>query len=547
MSPIGFTFAIWMLWVALAPSLIAREWWMTAINVGVCMSYGYLIGFVIERVAKAVARWAELRVTMRKGLASTLIAVWDAILAIISVIVFVRSIYEQQETARLVDMQLNIPLQSTVGTLIGLLLFLALLALGRVIARLWHRLVDFGGRYISPVTATVVGTILVALIVSLVAGGAVGAAGQLVGRQAQINNEQTLPGRSQPTESERSGSAESLEAWDGLGAQGQAVVSDGPRPDDITAATGQPAIMPIRVYAGLVNHHDDLQQTAEAVVAELKRTHAFDRSVLAVMTGAGKGWIQEWNVASLEYLTNGDCATASMQYSYTLSPFTYMASPEKAEIAGTMLFNLVYAEYLKIPEDQRPRLVVGGESLGSYGGQAAFSSAKDMQSKVDGAVWVGTPSFTPLRQELEQSRREGSPEIAPVIDNGKAIRFITAKNELTHDLYGGPYEEWGDTHIIYVQHPSDPIVWWSWDLIWHAPDWLLEPLGADVIPQMTWRSWATFWQLAAEMAIAQNAGPGHGHTYREELVGAWAAAIGQDYTRDFSAIEESLWENTLPR
>ena len=55
MSPIGFTFAIWMLWVALAPSLIAREWWMTAINVGVCMSYGYLIGFVIERVAKVVS------------------------------------------------------------------------------------------------------------------------------------------------------------------------------------------------------------------------------------------------------------------------------------------------------------------------------------------------------------------------------------------------------------------------------------------------------------------------------------------------------------
>jgi uncharacterized membrane protein len=444
-------------------------------------------------------------------------------------------------------MDLNIPVESTIGTIAGVGLFVVLLGAGRLIRRLWTRVVRFGGRYISGTSAAVVGTLLVTLVLALGAGGAVSAGLQLAFRQAQIANEETLPGRSQPMEPERSGSPESPEAWSGLGAQGQAVVSDGPRAADITAVTGKPAKTPIRVYAGLVNHDDSLEQTADAVVAELHRTKAFDRKVLAVMTGAGKGWIQEWNVAAVEYLSGGDCATASMQYSYTLSPFTYLADPAKPQQAGKLLFDKVYAAWLTIPADKRPKLVVGGESLGAYGGTAAFSSLEDMTSKVDGAVWVGTPSFTPLWQDLVAHRRKGSPEIAPVIDNGKVVRFVNNASQLSHDIYGAPYDPWGSKRVIFAQHPSDPIVWWSWDLLWREPDWLREPLGADVVPAMAWRSWASFWQLAADMAISQNAAPGHGHTYQDELVPMWAAALGQDYTADYSSIQAAIRAKTLPR
>ncbi|WP_036921575.1 alpha/beta hydrolase [Propionicicella superfundia] len=547
LSPTGLTFSLWLLWVALAPSLIAREWWMTMANVALCMSYGYLLGVIVERVALAAGRWAGFRITLRPGLAKRIEFLWNLTLAIITLVVVVQSVLQQQETARLVGMTLNIPVESTIGTIAGVVLFVVLLGFGRLVARLWGRLVKLGGRYISPASAAIVGTLLITLVLALSAGGAVSAGLQLVFRQAQIANEETLPGRSQPTEPERSGSPDSPEHWSGLGAQGQAVVSDGPRAADITAVTGAPAKTPIRVYAGLVNHNDSLEETAAAVVAELYRTKAFDRAVLAVMTGAGKGWIQEWNVASVEYLTNGDCATASMQYSYTLSPFTYVSDPEKPKEAGKLLFDKVYAEWLKLPVDQRPKLVVGGESLGAYGGTAAFESLEDMTSKVDGAVWVGTPSFTALWQDLTAKRRTGSPEIAPVIDNGRVVRFVNDASQLSHDIYGAPYDDWGSKRVIFVQHPSDPIVWWSWDLLWREPDWLREPLGSDVVPAMSWRSWASFWQLAADMAIAQNAAPGHGHTYHEDLVPVWAAALGQDFTRDFSAIEAAIRAKNLPR
>jgi uncharacterized membrane protein len=547
LSPTGLTFSLWLLWVALAPSLIAREWWMTMFNVGLCMGYGYLLGVIVAYVAKTVAKWLGLRIELRPGVGRKIEIVWNFALAIITIFVFVKSLVEQVETAQLVGIDINVPLHSTIGTIAGLGLFVLLVGAGRLIRRLWQRAARFGGRYISPTGAAVVSSIAIVVALSLFAGGAVSGGLQLVFRQAQIVNEQTLPGRSQPLEPERSGSPSSVEKWEGLGAQGQAVVSDGPRATDITAATGRPAKMPIRVYAGLLNHNDSIEEAARAVVAELHRTKAWDRSVVAVMTGAGKGWVQEWNIASLEYLTGGDCAMASLQYSYTLSPFTYISDSRKPQQAGKLLFDMVYDEWLKIPEGDRPRLVVGGESLGAYGGTAAFDSVDDMLDKVDAAVWVGTPRFTPMWQDLVSQRREGSPEIAPVVDNGRNVRFVNNPTQITHDIYGGPLLDWDGTRVFFVQHPSDPIVWWNWDLLWREPDWLREPRGADVLPTMRWRSWASFWQLAADMAIAQNAAPGHGHTYQEDLVPVWAAALGLDPSADYSRIQTAIRAKTLPR
>ena len=49
---------------------------------------------------------------------------------------------------------------------------------------------------------------------------------------------------------------------------------------------------PIRVFAGKIAH-DSLEDAADAVVAELHRTGAFERGVLVLLTGTGTGWIQD--------------------------------------------------------------------------------------------------------------------------------------------------------------------------------------------------------------------------------------------------------------
>ena len=87
--------------------------------------------------------------------------------------------------------------------------------------------------------------------------------------------------------------------------------------------------------------------------------------------------------------------------------------------------------------------------------------------------------------------------------------------------------------MVYLQHASDPIVWWSPHLLLHRPDWLAEPRGADVDPSMRWIPWVTFWQVTADMVFSTGVPAGHGHVYKQEYVDAWAAVTQPpDWTPD---------------
>ena len=70
---------------------------------------------------------------------------------------------------------------------------------------------------------------------------------------------------------------------------------------------------PIRVYAGLPTGGNGIEQAVSAVVAELRRTGAFTRAVILIAASTGSGWVDEWQVQPLEFLTRGNCATASLQ------------------------------------------------------------------------------------------------------------------------------------------------------------------------------------------------------------------------------------------
>ena len=64
-----------------------------------------------------------------------------------------------------------------------------------------------------------------------------------------------------------------------------------------------------------------------------------------------------------------------------------------------------------------------GESLGSFGGETAFSGEYDMASRVDGALFAGPPNFNTLYREFADDRDDGSPEIEPIFHNGRTVRF----------------------------------------------------------------------------------------------------------------------------
>jgi uncharacterized membrane protein len=88
-----------------------------------------------------------------------------------------------------------------------------------------------------------------------------------------------------------------------------------------------------------------------------------------------------------------------------------------------------------------------------------------------------------------------------------------------------PGQPWEGSRVLYMMHPSDPIVWWSPHLIFSQPDWISEPPGKDVLKGMFWMPFITFWQVTADLPFATGVPDGHGHRYSAEYVDGWNAVM----------------------
>jgi len=138
-----------------------------------------------------------------------------------------------------------------------------------------------------------------------------------------------------------------------------------------------------------------------------------------------------------------------------------------------------------------------------------------------GALFAGPPNFNTLYREFTDGRDAGSHEVEPVYKGGRTVRF-------TNDVAAGvapTSAAWDGTRVLYLQHPSDPIVWWSPRLVWDRPDWLGEPHGRGVLEAMRWIPLVTFWQVTVDLPLAAAVPDGHGHTYTREFVDGWAAVV----------------------
>jgi uncharacterized membrane protein len=226
----------------------------------------------------------------------------------------------------------------------------------------------------------------------------------------------------------------------------------------------------------------------------------------------------------------GDTAIVASQYSYLPSVLSFLADRGKAIDAGKRIFDAVYEHWKARPPQTRPKLLVYGESLGSQGAEGAFDGLADLRTKVDGALWVGPPNSNRLWQQFVSRRDPGSREVEPVYADGLVVRFASDSADLAR-----PGPEWRSPRIAYLQHASDPIVWWSPDLIFSQPDWLSEPRGSDVTSQMRWWPFVTFWQVAADLTNAQGVTDGHGHRYGSLVLDGWVAvAQPPDWTVELS-------------
>ena len=404
---------------------------------------------------------------------------------------------------------------------VGAAVFTGLVALSRSLRGAYHRVAERLRRWMGRRAARALGWAVVVVGTWLVASGLLlnGLTG-LADRSFSVRNTTTAEGVEQPTSGLRSGGPGSLVSWESLGRQGRTITGTGPSAADIAAFTGSPAKEPIRAYAGTVSA-DDVEQRAELAVADLERAGGFDRANLLVATTTGSGWLDSGAVDSFEYLTGGDSAVVAMQYSYLPSWLSYLVDQKKAREAGRQLFDAVYDRWSRRPPADRPRLFVFGLSLGSFGGETAFSGEYDLRNRTAGALLAGPPNFNTLYREFTDHRDPGSHEVEPVYKGGRTVRF-------TSDVAAGvppASAAWDGTRVLYLQHPSDPIVWWSPRLVWDRPDWLGEPHGRDVLDAMVWIPFVTFWQVTVDLPLATGVPDGHGHTYTREFVDGWATIL----------------------
>jgi uncharacterized membrane protein len=515
-STAGLTGALICYCLSLTPSLLPRSWLLQAVMSGITTAIGYAIGAFIGWLLRSLIPWSPGPAVRRAGR-------WTLVAAVIVLIPLfgVLGAGWQHDIRELVEASQPSEARYILVVVVSILIAGALITVVRGIRSLVRVVARQLRRFLPHQAATTTAVLVVFLILGFLATGvlpraAIGTANSVFGGV----DAGTAIGITEPTDALRSGSPESLVPWATLGRQGRTFVDTGPTEAEIKQFTATSATEPIRVYVGLKSA-PTLEDESTLAVRELQRTGAFSRKVLVVATTTGTGWLNPALIDPLEYMYGGDTAVVAIQYSFLPSWISFLVDKAPAQEAGRDLFDAVYDKWHQLPAGQRPALVVFGESLGSFGGEAAFSGTEDIRDRTSGVFWVGPTNTNTLWSRFTSGRDPGSPEWRPVYQRGRTVRFASSGAQLEAEGQG-----WQQPRVIYLQNPSDPIVWWSWQLAFHQPDWLRGGRPPDVSSAMHWYPLVTFWQVAADLALATAVPAGHGHSYGMlQGAAAWASIL----------------------
>lgn len=339
-----------------------------------------------------------------------------------------------------------------------------------------------------------------------------------------------------------SGSGSSLVPWDSLGREGRrhvlsrvptrpsgralvAPTADATPDLSIETVMGQPAAAePVQVYVGL-DSAPTARERVDLALAEMEQLGAFDRSLLVLVSPTGTGYVNYVALAALQYLTLGDVATVTMQYSRRPSPLS-LGKVAVAREQNRRLWMRILVRLREIPEHRRPRVVVFGESLGALTSQDVFvdwGTIGPAALGIDRALWVGTPRTSRWMTEVTTpDRLEVDPDTVAVVNDYLELEDL------------GP-ERRSRLRYVMVSHDNDGVTRLSPDVVLTRPDWLgaeartprpaptrtdvpVSPRGTP--PWARWRPVTTFFQTLVDMKNAQAPGPyrAWAHDYRPDLV-----------------------------
>lgn len=368
--------------------------------------------------------------------------------------------------------------------------------------------------------------------------------GQLFGKISASNQGTEIRYSEPPSTSLVSGGPGSAVRFDELGLQGRRFVSEASPADRINEVLDEDdAKNPIRVYVG-VESAGTVEERVALAIDELRRTGAFDRSLLIVGSPAGTGYFNYIPVEAAEYLSRGDIASVAIQYGSLPSMLSTSRIPLAIEQHGALLRAIDLELRQRDPAD-RPQVVLYGESLGAQASQGAFiGGGTDVLEDfgVNRALWAGTPYASRWSREIFAG--------GPGIDTSIFARFASIA-----DYRDMPDETRSDVRFFFLNHYEDPVTRFGFDIAYRRPPWLgpADQRPPHVSPSQKWVPAVTFWQTAIDTKNAATVIPGEfkalGHDYRADLAQFVSVAYGLTNVTDtqMASIEARLRRSEIER
>lgn len=350
-----------------------------------------------------------------------------------------------------------------------------------------------------------------------------------------------------PTAPEITGSPASGLSWEKQTREGARWLSMTLPPSSIDSVMGVTGSkQPIRVYSS-IEIADTEAERAQVLLEEIDRTNALQRRAFALFSPTGSGYVNYVATETFEYLTQGDCASAAIQYSVLPSSLSLGKVPT-GTAQTRMVVDGIVERLMAMPAEQRPRFFLFGESLGSQVSEEMFAGSwiyGPAGAGIEAALWIGTPSATTWRKQLWGERSVAD---VPTLGPGDAYLPRTIA-----DWRGLPKEQRDKVRFLLLQNGDDPIPKFGSQVLWRRPDWLgpIRPLGAPRGTQ--WVPGTTFLMTFLDMLNALTPTPGifaeGGHDYRfvlpEALSTTWRLeATDEQMARMNKALRERelAWE-----
>jgi uncharacterized membrane protein len=215
------------------------------------------------------------------------------------------------------------------------------------------------------------------------------------------------------------------------------------------------------VYVGL-DSAATARQRVDLALSEMDRTGAFDRSLIMLVSPTGTGYVNYVATAAAEYLSFGDVATVTLQYSKRPSPLS-LGMVRDAREQNRLLWLRILERVRGLPGPHRPRVVLFGESLGAHTSQDVFLHWGTLGLEalgIDRALWIGTPAGSGwMWQVTGGDRLDVDHEALAVVNDFAQLEALGAQR-LARVRY------------VLLNHDNDGVTRFGTELLTARPLWL---------------------------------------------------------------------------